>query len=275
MFAGGARDRPVHCLEIRHPEQPGDAWGYQRLGDGADNRLSSSSARSSSMRAPAAADAASHASCVSVDDTAFRLTVAARFAIWNAARNSPCAASSSAGGRMTASICPPITRCCSMRGSSSRDGPERSRIWTSSFLASRSSCDRPLDRVPVHAECSETQRPMRHAPRERAQPPPAAIRARPAEPTYSAAVSGRGDRLPGARVRQGPARRGDRHSLPAYSQPRESRRKARRMPSRCATRRRARPLRAPRAPRPSPSAVQCRVPVRFRAGARRARQDQE
>ena len=140
VFAGGARDRPVHCLEIRHPQQPGDAWGYQRLGDGADNRLSSSSARSSSMRAPAAADAASQASCVSVDDTAFRLTVAARFAIWNAARNSPCAASSSAGGRMTASICPPITRCCSMRGSSSRDGPERSRIWTSSFLASRSSC---------------------------------------------------------------------------------------------------------------------------------------
>ena len=57
-------------LQVWHPQEAGDAWGDHRFEGGAVSRSSSSPARWSSMRAPAAADDASHASVMSLDDTA-------------------------------------------------------------------------------------------------------------------------------------------------------------------------------------------------------------
>ena len=56
------RDVRVHGLQVRHPQEAGDAWGDHRFEGGAVSRSSSSPARSSSISAPAAADDASHAS---------------------------------------------------------------------------------------------------------------------------------------------------------------------------------------------------------------------
>ena len=79
--AGPLGDGVVHRAQVRHPHEAGDAWGYHRF-RGSDVCLSSSwAARSSSMSAPAAADAASHASFMSLDDTAFRRVETARRAI--------------------------------------------------------------------------------------------------------------------------------------------------------------------------------------------------
>ena len=147
ISAGPLGDGVVHRPQVRHPHEAGDAWGNHRFrgGDVDVSRSSSWAARSSSMSAPAAADDASQASFMSLDDTAFRRVAHGAARHLERRAEEPVRRVELGGRRDGRKRCFAITSRCSSRGSSPGDGPASSRMSSSQRVRSPELVDRRRD----------------------------------------------------------------------------------------------------------------------------------